>query len=84
MTPTRVVAVFHFNQTKRRKIMSNATLIGNHRVTEAEIMQVPAVQFTRTFRPVHHKLVIDAVRTGIKAVGLEVVDTEYVLARAGM
>lgn len=64
--------------------MSNATLIGNNRVTEAEIMQVPEVQFTKTFRPVHHKQVIDAIRTGINAVGLEIVDTEYVLAREGM
>ena len=64
--------------------MTTATLIGNNRVTEAEIMQVPEVQFTRTFRPVHHKQVIDAIRTGINAVGLEIVDTEYVLAREGM
>ena len=64
--------------------MSNATLIGNNRVTEAEILQVPKVPFTRTFRPVHHKQVIDAIRTGINAVGLEIVDTEYVLAREGM
>ena len=64
--------------------MSNATLIGNNRVTEAEILQVPEVPFTRTFRPVHHKQVIDAIRTGINAVGLEIIDTEYVLAREGM
>ena len=60
--------------------MSNATLIGNNRVTEAEVFQVPSVPFTRTFKPFHHKQVIDAVRTGINAVGLEVVKTEYVLA----
>jgi len=64
--------------------MTNATLIGNNKVTEAEIIQVPEVPFTRTFRPVHHKQVIDAIRTGINAVGLEIVDTEYVLAREGM
>jgi len=60
--------------------MSNATLIGNNRATEAEIMAVNEVSFTRTFRPVHHQLVIEAVRTGINAVGLEIVKTEYVLA----
>ena len=60
--------------------MSNATLIGNNRVTEAEILAVPEVPFTRTFRPVHHKQVIDAIRTGINAVGLEIVRTEYILA----
>ena len=64
--------------------MSNATLIGNNKVTEAEIIQIPKVPFTKTFRPVHHKQVIDAIRTGINAVGLEIVDTEYVLAREGM
>jgi hypothetical protein len=84
MTLNCVVAVFHFNQFIRRKIMSNATLIGNNKVTEAEIMQVPAAQFTRTFRPVHHMQVIDAIRVGINAVGLEIIDTEYVLAREGM
>jgi hypothetical protein len=76
----RVMAVFHFNQLTRRRIMTNATLIGNNRVTEAEVFQVPSVPFTRTFKPFHHKQVIDAVRTGINAVGLEVVKTEYVLA----
>lgn len=60
--------------------MTKATLIGNNRATEAEIMAVPEVPFTRTFRPVHHKQVIDAVRTGINAVGLEIVKTEYILA----
>jgi len=60
--------------------MSNATLFGNNRVTEAEVFQVPSVPFTRTFKPFHHKQVIDAVRTGINAVGLEVAKTEYVLA----
>jgi hypothetical protein len=80
MTLNPVVAVFHFNQLTRRRIMSNSTLIGNNRVTEAEVFQVPSVPFTRTFKPFHHKQVIDAVRTGINAVGLEVVKTEYVLA----
>src|SRR5210317_936787 len=80
MTLNPVMAVFHFNLIKRRRIMSNATLIGNNKVTEAEVFQVPSVPFTRTFRPVHHKQVIDAIRTGINAVGLEVVKTEYVLA----
>ena len=60
--------------------MTNATLIGNNRVTEAEVMAVPEVPFTRSFRPVHHKLVIDSVRTGLNAVGLVIVKTEYVLA----
>ena len=44
--------------------MSDSILMGNQ-VTEAEVVQVPEVPFTRTFHPVHHKQVIDAVRTGI-------------------
>lgn len=63
--------------------MSNATLIGDNKVTESEVISVPAVPFTRTFRPVHHREVINAIRTGITAVGLEVVRTEYVLAGGG-
>ncbi|OGQ97424.1 MAG: hypothetical protein A2521_08540 [Deltaproteobacteria bacterium RIFOXYD12_FULL_57_12] len=64
--------------------MSNATLIGSNKVSEAEVIQVPAVPFTRTFKPVHHREVINAIRTGISAIGLEVVKSEYVLAREGM
>lgn len=64
--------------------MSNATLIGNNRVSEAEVYQVPSVPFTRTFKPVHHQQVIEAIRTGINAVGMNVMSTEYVLANNGM
>jgi hypothetical protein len=64
--------------------MTNATLIGSNKVTEAEVIQVPGVPYTRTFRPVHHSEVIGAIRTGIGALGLEVVKSEYVLAGNGM
>ena len=64
--------------------MTNATLIGSNKVTEAEVFQVPAVPYTKTFRPVHHREVIGAIRTGIGALGLEVVKSEYVLAGNGM
>lgn len=63
--------------------MSGSTLMGNM-VTESEVIQVPVVPFTRTFHPVHHKQVIDAVRTGISLTGMEVVKSQYVLARDGM
>lgn len=63
---------------------SNAILIGTHKVTEAEVIQVPAVPFTRTFKPIHHQQVIMAIRTAIGAVGLEVIKAEYVLAGSGM
>lgn len=63
--------------------MSESTLMGNL-VTEAEVSQVPKVQFTRTFHPVHHKQVINAVRTGINLTGMEVVRSRYALARDGM
>ncbi|MEA1933962.1 MAG: hypothetical protein U9N60_05975 [Thermodesulfobacteriota bacterium] len=64
--------------------MTTSTLLGSNKVTEAEVIQVPAVPFTRTFRPMHHKQILDAIRTGINAVGLEVVNSEYVLAGNGM
>ena len=64
--------------------MSNSILIGSNKVSETEVIQVPEVPFTRTFRPIHHKYVIEAVRSGITATGLEIVNSEYVLARAGM
>lgn len=64
--------------------MANSTLIGSNKVTEAEVILAPTVPFTRTFRPVHHREVIAAIRTGISAVGLEVVKSEYVLAGNGM
>ena len=63
--------------------MNTSTLIGST-VTEAEIMQVPAVPFTNTFHPVHHKHVIDAVRDGVSLSGLGFVRSEYALAREGM
>ncbi|NTV12353.1 MAG: hypothetical protein HGA96_00220 [Desulfobulbaceae bacterium] len=64
--------------------MTNATLIGSNKVSEAEVFQVPGVPFTRSFRPVHHREVIGAIRTGIGALGLDVVKSEYVLAGNGM
>lgn len=64
--------------------MSNATLIGSNKVSEAEVLKVQAVPFTRSFSPIHHSQVIGAIRTGISAVGLEVVRAEYVLANNGM
>ena len=63
--------------------MNTSTLIGST-VTEAEVAQVPIVPFTKTFHPVHHKQVIDAVRIGISLTGMEVVKSQYVLARDGM
>jgi len=63
--------------------MSSA-IIGKNRVTEAEVIQVEDVAFTRTFKPFPHRSVIDAIKTGIKAVGLDVVKSEYVLASNGL
>jgi hypothetical protein len=61
----------------------SSILIGNNRVTEAEVIQVPSVPFTKSFHPVHHKQVLDAIRSGVVATGLEIVKTEYVLANNG-
>jgi hypothetical protein len=63
--------------------MSSA-LLGSNRVSEAEVINVPDVPFTRTFHPVHHRDVIRLVREGLQAVGLEVTRSEYVLAAEGM
>ena len=63
--------------------MSKSTLIGSNKVTEVEVIQVPAVPFTNSFHPVHHRNVIDAIRSGVVATGLEIVNTDYVLANNG-
>jgi len=63
--------------------MSQSILIGNNKATEAEVIQVPEVPFTNSFHPVHHKYVLDAIRSGVVATGLEIVNTEYVLANNG-
>jgi hypothetical protein len=63
--------------------MDQSTLIGVTKVTETEIAAVPEVPFTRTFSPIHHKDVIKAIKESIHAVGLEIVNAEYVLAAGG-
>lgn len=63
--------------------MSQSTLIGHNKVTEAEVIQVPEVSFTKSFHPFHHRHILDAIRSGVAATGLEVVNTEYVLANEG-
>jgi hypothetical protein len=65
------------------KNMSQSTLIGSNRVTEADVIKVPAVPFTKSFHPVHHRQVIDAIRSGVVAMGLEIVNTDYALANNG-
>jgi hypothetical protein len=57
--------------------------MGNNRVSEAEVIAVPDVPFTRTFHPVHHREVITAIKDGVQAVGLDIVQAEYVLAQNG-
>lgn len=64
--------------------MTSSILIGINKTTEEEVIQVPAVPFTNTFHPVHHHQVIEAMKSGVRAIGLEIVKTEYVLARNGL
>ncbi len=59
--------------------MSNATLMGNNNVTESEVFNVPAVPFTKTFHPLHHRDVIGAVKEAISIVGMDIVKSEYVI-----
>ena len=60
----------------------SATLIGN-RVSESEVFNVPSVPFTKTFKPFHHKQVIESIRSALNMVGLGIVSTEYVLGNEG-
>jgi hypothetical protein len=61
----------------------SSTLIGN-RVSEAEVFSVPSVPFTKTFKPFHHRQIIEAIRSALNMVGLNIVSTEYALANEGM
>ncbi len=63
--------------------MSNSTLMGTNHVTEAEVIAIPDAVFTRTFKPWHHRDIISVVKQGVEAVGLEIVNSEYVLAQNG-
>ena len=53
-------------------------------VQEAEVISVPSVPFTRTFHPIHHKEVIAVMKESIRQAGLEIVSSQYTLARDGM
>lgn len=61
----------------------SSVLLGKNRVSEAEVMAVPEVDWTDTFHPIHHKLVISALRHSLDALGLEVAKAEYVVASEG-
>jgi len=61
----------------------SSSLMGTNTVSEAEVFNVPAVPFTKTFHPVHHKNVIKAVKEAIGVVGMDIVKSEYVLAQNG-
>ena len=63
--------------------MTTSILIGTNKVTESEVFNVPAVPFSKTFHPVHHRDLIQAVKEGVQAVGLEIVQSQYVLAAEG-
>lgn len=63
--------------------MSQSTLLGRNKATEAEVFQVPAVPFTKSFHPIHHRDILDAMRSGVAATGLDIVNREYVLANDG-
>jgi hypothetical protein len=60
----------------------SATLIGN-RVSESEVFNVPSVPFTKTFKPFHHRQVIESIRSALNMVGLNIVSSEYALANSG-
>lgn len=62
---------------------TSSTLLGSNRVTEAEVFNVPAVPFTKTFHPVHHRDIILAIQDAIGVMGMEIVKSEYVLDQCG-
>ncbi len=64
--------------------MSESILMGTNKITEAEVFNVPAVPYTKTFHPVHHGDVIRAIKEAIGVVGMEIVRSEYVLGQDGM
>jgi len=53
------------------------------RVTEAEVRAVPAVDFTNTWRPYRHGIVLDAVNGALGRKGLEITRGEYGLSNDG-
>jgi len=61
----------------------SSLLLGKNRVSEAEVMAVPDVPFTKTFHPVHHREIIGAIKQSLGAFGLDIVKAEYVLAAEG-
>ncbi len=62
--------------------MSSA-LLGKNRVSEAEVIAVPDVPFTRTHHPIHHREVIRVVKEALGFLQLDIVKQEFVLAAEG-
>jgi len=60
-----------------------SSLLGKNRVSESEVIAVPDVPFTATFKPFHHRDIITVVKQGAEAVGLDIVAEEYILAQNG-
>ena len=61
----------------------SSILLGKNRVSEAEVIAVPDVAFTKTFHPVHHREIIGAIKQSLSTFGLEIVKAEYILAAEG-
>lgn len=61
----------------------SSTLMGKNRVSEAEVIAVPDVPFTRTFHPIHHREVIRGIKEALGFIGLEIINQEFVLAAEG-
>jgi len=61
----------------------SSTLLGSNRVSESEVFNVPSVPFTKTFKPFHHRQVIESIRSALNMVGLNIVSSEYALANSG-
>lgn len=63
--------------------MTSSTLMGSNFVSEEEVFAVPAVPFTKSHFPVHHKDFINSVKNAVRYAGFNIVKAQYVLGHQG-
>jgi len=64
--------------------MSNSTLMGSNFVTEAEVIAVPDVPWTKSFHPIPHKDFVKVMEEAVTAVGIGITEKQYILNNNGM
>jgi hypothetical protein len=58
-------------------------LMGQNKVEENVVKRVPYVDYTSTWHPLHHAVIVRAMETAIKWVGLDIISREYSLSKDG-